>query len=379
MKSFFQKFRDRQSTPQPLIAVHISKSAILHNIAVFAKKVPKLQIAPVLKSNAYGHGLLLVAKILEKNPSVGFLVVDSYYEARVLRTEGIHTPLLVMGHTDTKTILESPFSRVSFAVGTLSQITELAKSTQRTPPLHIKIDTGMHRQGIQPHEVPVALQLVTSNDLMRIEGLCSHLSDADSDDSAFTQKQIETWNGIVKIWREKVPNTKWFHLSATKGSRYADAIDANVLRLGIGLYGIDPAGEEKDLKLALSLHTKITALRTIPAGESVGYNRTFTTTRETKIATIPTGYFEGIDRRLSNKGVVQVNGAMCPIAGRVSMNMATIDVTDSGSVKEGDGVLVISAEAGAPNSAQKMAETSGTIPYDILVHIPPHLKRIVEK
>ncbi|MEK7579327.1 MAG: alanine racemase [Patescibacteria group bacterium] len=379
MKSFFQKLRDRKSTPQTLITVCVSRSNILHNLSLFKKKAGSWRVAPVLKSNAYGHGLLTVARILQDNKDIPFFAIDSYFEARVLRTEGITMPLLVLGHTLTKTILENSFKDVAFAVATLSQLKELTQQKKKTPPLHIKIDTGMHRQGIMPDEISETIHLLTANPQIRIEGVCSHLSDADGTDPTFTRKQIETWNGIVKIWKEKIPDTRWYHLALTAATKYIQEIDANLLRLGMGLYGIDPANEVQDLKPALSLRTSITALRTISAGESVGYNNTWTATRETKVATIPAGYFEGISRQLSNKGVIRVNDRECPIVGRVSMNMTTVDVTDIPNVKEGDSAEVISADPKAGNSASKIAVASGTIPYEILVHIPAHLKRVTEK
>ncbi|HXK39560.1 MAG TPA: alanine racemase, partial [Candidatus Paceibacterota bacterium] len=208
-------------------------------------------------------------------------------------------------------------------------------------------------------------------------GLCSHLADSDGDDPAFTKAQIEKWNGAVKAWKEKAPRTRWYHLSATSGARYAHDIDANLFRVGLGLYGFECSNTVQGLLPALSMHTKITALRRIEAGESVGYNRTFTTERPTRIATIPVGYFEGVDRRLSNRGFVRVRGRECPIIGRVSMNMTTIDVTDLPEVAEGDGVEVIGADPSAKNTVAAIAELCGTIPYDILVRIPTHLKRII--
>ncbi len=376
MLSFFRKFQDSQAEYEPLIEVHISEENILNNLDVFASLVPTWNVAPVLKSNAYGHGLIEVARILEGDPRIAFLIVDSYYEARVLRTEGIETPLLVLGYTLTNNIINSPFKNVAFSVGSLAQLRELAEGND-TVPLHIKFDTGMHRQGILPEELSQTFELLTNNQQLVIEGICSHLADADGEDTTFTECQIKIWNSIVGRFKEEKPETKFFHLSATKGVRYANTIQANVLRLGIGLYGLDPLRVMASLKLALELRTRITALRDIRTGESVGYNTTFTATRPTKVATIPAGYYEGIDRRLSNKGYVEVNGIICPILGRVSMNMATIDVTDVPNVKIGDEVVVISSDPSKQNSAQKTAETCGTIPYEILVHVNPSLRRRV--
>ena len=382
MLSFFRKFQDKSADYESLIEVRILSEHILHNLDVFAEKAPAWNIAPVLKSNAYGHGLVEVARILEGDPRVAFLIVDSYYEARVLRTEGIETPLLVLGYTLTNNITNSPFKNVAFSVGSLTQLKELVEAGD-TIPIHLKFDTGMHRQGILPNELDGVFKLLTNNQELRIEGVCSHLADADGSDPAFTETQIGLWNAIVERFKKERPEVTFFHLSATKGVGYSKNIQANVLRLGLGLYGIDPAGEMEELKPALELNTRITALRTIGKGEHVGYNKTFTALRQTKVATIPVGYYEGIDRRLSNKGFVEVRPPgeveplMCPLIGRISMNMSCVDVTDVQNVKEEDEVVVISSDSTKQNSVQAMAEICGTIPYEILVHVNPSLRRRV--
>jgi len=374
MKLFWRKFVDRQSDPEPLITVTLSRANLLHNLETFSRLVMPSKIAPMLKSNAYGHGLFEIAEMLNGRPEVAFLAVDSYYEARVLRTKGIDAPILVVGHTRAETIAKSPFKHVAFTIGSLSELRDVAERRVAAP-LHIKFDTGMHRQGVMKHELDETFKLITDNRQLNIEGICSHLADADGEDPTFTEGQIASWNAIVAEWKKHVPDTKLFHLSATKGFPFVSKIDANVVRLGIGLYGISKRIEE--LRPVLEMHTSVTALRTIPKGDHVGYNCTFTAKRETRVATIPVGYYEGLDRRLSNKGFVTVNGVVCPVIGRVSMNMATIDVTSVPDVAVGDAVVVISNKRDDKNSVAQMAELSHTIPYDILVHIPTTLRRRV--
>lgn len=374
MKLFWRKFTDRQSDPEPLIEVTLSRKNLIHNLEAFSKLVTPSKVAPVLKSNAYGHGLFEVAEMLKGRPELAFFAVDSYYEARVLRTKGIDAPILVVGYTRGETIAKSPFRHVAFTIGSLDELRDAAERRVGAP-LHIKIDTGMHRQGITPKEFSEAIEITAAHPQLRVEGLCSHLADADGDDPAYTEEQIAIWNGIVTEWKKHIPNTTVFHLSATKGVPFVSKINANVVRVGIGLYGISKRPEA--LRPVLEMRTLVTALRTIPKGDHVGYNCTFTAQRETKVATIPVGYYEGIDRRLSNKGFVIVKGVTCPIIGRVSMNMTTVDVTDVPDVAEGDEVEVISTKPEAQNSVTHMAELCDTIPYDILVHIPPTLRRRV--
>lgn len=373
MRNLFRFLRDKRFAYEPLVEVRISKDALLYNLTVFASKVPQWGIAPVLKANAYGHGLVDVARVLEDKPEISFFVVDSYYEALVLRNEGLRTPILVIGYTLTNNILESTLVDVAFTVGSITQLRELVEKKVHQA-LHLKIDTGMHRQGIALSDVPIALDLVLKNRSMRIEGVCSHFADADGVDEMFTREQIRRWNEFTKSWRTRIPDTKYYHVSATSGMRFVKDISANVGRLGIGLYGITP---NATLKPALEMKTRITALRTVPKGETVGYNNTWLAKHDTLVATIPVGYYEGVDRRLSNKGFVQVKGAMCPIVGRVSMNMTTVDVTDVADVKEGSEVIVISTHSEDKNSVANIAQTCNTIPYDILVHIPSTLRRTI--
>ncbi|MCR4275123.1 MAG: alanine racemase [Candidatus Campbellbacteria bacterium] len=373
MRNLFRQLRKKRFAYEPLVEVRISKDALLYNLNVFASCAPQWGIAPVLKANAYGHGLVDVARILEDKPEISFFVVDSYYEALVLRNEGLRTPILVIGYTLTNNILESTLSDVAFTVGSITQLRELVEKKVRQA-LHLKIDTGMHRQGIALSDVPSALDLVLKNRSVRIEGVCSHFADADGEDDAFTREQIRQWNEFTKTWRTRIPDTKYYHISHTAGMRFVKEISANVGRLGIGLYGI---ASGTNLKPALEMKTRVTALRLVPKGETVGYNNTWTAKHDTLVATIPVGYYEGVDRRLSNKGFVQVKGSMCPIVGRVSMNMTTVDVTDVTDVQEGGEAIVMSIHPEDKNSIMNMAQTCNTIPYDILVHIPSTLRRVM--
>ncbi len=374
MRSLFRFLRAKRFSYEPLVTVEVARENILHNLELFLEQVSPWGVAPVLKANAYGHGLIEAARIVDAHLHVPFVVVDSYYEALQLRNERITSPILVIGHTLLHNIKKNTMQGISFAVGSLHQLKEIAE-TETPVSVHLKFDTGMHRQGIMPKELPRAVEIVSANPLLRAEGVCSHLADADGDDEAMTQQQIRTWNDVTEKWRAAFPHTKYFHLSATAGIRFAEKIDANVGRLGIGLYGISDV--ISGLHPALSMKTTITGLRTIQEGERVGYGFSWKAGRETCVATIPAGYYEGVDRRLSNKGFVFARGKECPIIGRVSMNMTTVDVTDVFDVKEGDEVEVISTKHQAPNSIEHIAKLCDTIPYDILVHIPTTLRRVV--
>lgn len=361
----------------PLITVRIRKEALLHNFRTYSKAYPDARIAPVLKSNAYGHGLCVVARILESE-SIPFFMVDSLYEARKLRRGGIKKDILVMGYVRPEDITRNTLPHVAFAITSLSQLKAITRTVNSRTVIHIKVDSGMHRQGILPEEIPEAIALIKENSSLHVSGVCSHFGDADTENSAMTKRQIERYVEAQKILTEAFPTITEKHIAATKGAPFLKETATNCIRLGIGLYGFDTAvTPSMDLRPVLSMTTLVSSLRTVPAGEQVGYNGTYTTTQKETLATIPTGYYEGVDRALSNKGGVLICGMWCPFRGRISMNMSTVSVDAVPTVAPQDEVLVISDVHTDRNSVRLMAEDANTTPYVILAHIPEHLKRVV--
>lgn len=417
MKNPLTWLSKRRFPYEPLITVEVSRSRLIHNLDEFRKLAPGGNVAPVLKSNAYGHGLVEVAKILEaesRNREIPFLVVDSYFEAIALRSKWIRTPLLVIGYTRPETVACARLKNTAFTVSSMETLRELAKikdddsifDFQSQPKtdlrslivnrfkifnfksrsrIHLKIDTGMRRQGILPEEIGEAIEILKSNHLIVLEGVCSHLSDADNTDEAFTEEQIIIWNHAADKFKTAFPTLEYFHLSNTDGHRFTADIRANISRLGIGLYGLSEnstLNKELNLLPVMEMKTIITSVKKLKRGETVGYGNTFKAENDMTIATIPVGYYEGIDRRLSNIGAVQVignhgNKIVCPIIGRVSMNITVIDVSKAPEVKTGLEVTVISNDEKDPNSISSMAKKCGTITYELTTKAPAQLKRVI--
>ena len=364
--------------------------------------MPGNQIAPVLKSNAYGHGLFEVARILEHSDhNIPFFVVDSYFEAVALRAEGFQTPLVIMGYTRPSIIAHSSLKNTAFTITSMEVLRRFSAEKPQAPEgydeevhgkyhiphshrirIHLKIDTGMRRQGILPDEINEAESIIKGNECLVLEGICTHFCDSDDPDESFTEGQIGLWNRIVKQFRSSFPHLKYTHASATDGLRFSEDIEANVGRLGIGLYGLsDNAALGARLKLqpVLSMKTILTGVKHLKAGETIGYGNTYEAVGDMVISTIPVGYFEGLDRRMSSNGFVQVgtDNVPCEILGRVSMNISSIDVTKVKDPIIGTSVTVISYKADDSNSIQTIAKLCGTIPYEVAVKIPAHLKRVV--
>lgn len=374
-----QCLKKRLAHHRSLINVFVSSKNIIHNLNQFRNNYPNLEFTPVLKSNAYGHGLIETAEILKKE-NKPFLAVDSLFEAKKLRNFGISDKILIIGYAFPEEILNSRFKNFSYFIIDLSQLKALSRNNRKRINIHLKIDTGMRRQGIADSELEKAIDLIKGNKKLNLEGICSHLADAGNENSKFTLKQIEKWNNIVKKFKKEFDSIKYFHLSATSGLKYHNKISANMVRLGIGLYGFNQGLDNNiNLKPALSVKTVVTSVRNLRPGDCVGYNTTFKADKNMEIATIPFGYFEGFDHRLSNKGFVKVRNKFCPILGRISMNITSFDVTNIDNIKAGDEVLVISDNPKDKNSVIEISKICNTIPYIVLAGIHSHLKRIISK
>src|SRR3989344_2871042 len=252
VRTLLRLLRKKRFAYTPLIEIRIGKDALLHNLKVFQEQKKGVAIAPVLKSNAYGHGLVGVARIFD-GKGLPFFCVDSYFEALILRNEGIRTHVLIIGYTPVETMLESRLADVAFGIIGVQDLRSLAALARSPTAIHLKVDTGMHRHGIAPSEIEDAYALIRANKRIVLEGIYSHLADADTPNSAHAAAQIAAWNEAVPRVRAKMPSVRFFHLAATTGSFYAQKIDANVMRLGIGLYGINVSLEKLDLRAALEM------------------------------------------------------------------------------------------------------------------------------
>ncbi len=390
MANFLTWLSRKRHPYEPLITVEISSSRLINNLREYSRIAPKKGLAPVLKSNAYGHGLIEVAGIIEKEmmsreiPVCPFFVVDSYFEAIALRAGRIKTPLLVIGYSRPETIVNSSLKNISFTISNLETLKSIA-GVKKPLSIHLKFDTGMHRQGFPQNEIREVCWIVKANPQITLRGICSHLCDADNSDPAFTKNQILTWNNLVKKMEAEFPSLEYIHLSATDGLRYNREISANVSRLGLGLYGLADIGrysetDRPNILPVLELKTIITGIKQLKNGQTIGYGNTFKANHDMTIATIPVGYYEGLDVDLSNKGSVEVGQekAICPIIGRISMNISTIDISHISDPHIGLPVTVISNNPKSPCSIREISKLCDGIPYEIAVHVPAHLKRVID-
>lgn len=377
VRRYRQSFDDQDGH---LLRITISKDALLHNAHQFQSLFPHHTIAAVLKSNAYGHGLVPLGRFWDRREEIGKIIVDSLIEAELLRHNGVKKPILILGHI--------PFSRVkdvarvkpvAIGVNSFEQAARLAQMVRFPLAVHIKVDTGMHRQGVFVGELARTIEALRSNRRIRIEGLMSHLADADGPaGGGYTSEQIARWRQAAALFHRFFRGGE-LHFSATAGTRYIDGGPNTMIRAGIGLYGFDTTQDRRlGVMPALSLHGKIVATKIIPRNSGVGYNVTFRAPNDLTAAIVPCGYYEGVPRALSNKGFMYYGDTPLPIIGRVSMNMSTIDVSSVGTpLRLEDEVEVFSADPEKKNSIAWVAASCDTIPYEILVRLAPTIRRVI--
>lgn len=349
----------------PLNKIEIDPNQLVRNFQ-YLSSLSKLKIAPVVKSNAYGHGIEQVAKILDKKKPP-FFCVDSIFEAYQLKKAGIKSPVLIMGFIDRRNleIKKLPFSFTVFDLNFAKTLNKYQPGTK----IHIKVDTGMNRIGVKLKELDRFLKNIKQLENLKIEGLMSHLSSPRSSEE-YTNFQIENFREAKNIFEANKIIPRWSHISASGGLfninlKTLEEV-SNLARCGIALYGASGEGKTKPI---LELKSQIVQIKKLNEGDLVGYDRTFTANAKTVIGILPLGYNDGIDRRLSNKGFVKYKENFCPIVGRVSMNITTIDITKIKNPKVGDEVNVISSNSKEKNSITNLAKLADTIPHNLLVHL----------
>jgi alanine racemase len=357
-----------------LTEVLISKAALLKNLRAYRDRVRRPVMA-VVKSEAYGHGLVETAKVLQ--PAADWFGVVSGAEALRLRQAGIRKPILVLSFYEDSQVPELIRRRVSLAVYAISQarqISAIGKRLSQTAQVHLKIDTGTSRLGVLPPAFGLLADTVIKLPGIKIEGVFSHLA-ASEENSAFTAQQNEVFEEATRqLAARGISAIK--HIACTAAGVAAAATRHDMVRLGLGLYGLWPSEKIRRqagfrLLPALQWQTRIIQIKDLPKGANVGYGLSFRTKRRTKLAVLPIGYFDGYDRKLSNSGAVAVRQRRCPILGRVCMNLTMIDVSGVAKVAVGDPVELI----GPTITADELARKIGTINYEVVSRINPLIPR----
>ncbi len=365
----------------PTVAT-VDLTALAHNLLQLRRFLsPGCDIMAVVKANAYGHGAVEIAQTLIRHGVVR-LAVFSIEEGISLRQAGITVSIVVLGPIFREQFEDLFANQLTPVVSDPSTLTALGQyAAQGSPlyPIHLKIETGMGRLGLTQNELEAILAKHTFPSSLRLEGLMSHLADSDGLDPDSTHQQITRFERVLTTIRQEGFSVPMVHLSNSAGIVRFPSAHYSLVRPGIMLYGyhtLPHTVQAPDLRPVLSLTTRIAQLRLIHPGETVSYNRTFMATRPTRIAILPIGYSDGLNRQLSNRGHVLVRERRAPIVGRVCMDMVMIDVTMIPSVAVGDEVVLIGQQANERITADNLAEWAGTISYEVLCAISPQVPRL---
>ena len=364
--------------------VEIDTKAIAKNIARLKSFIaPKTKFLAVVKSNAYGHGIIAYAKESKKS-GVDFFAVDSIEEALELRGAGIRESILVLGFVFPEQFKVAAEKNISVTISSLESLRTLFFLKAKKPlKIHVKIDTGLHRQGFQGSDVEKVFSgIKNAGKKVIVEGLYTHFAAME------TPSYVEYSRGQIaelKKWQRAFILFGFnpiVHSSATSGIFFSKEFHFDMVRAGISLYGLWPSNEIKEVapktKLlpVLSWKSIVTEVKKVASGERVGYDLTEKLNRDSILAVVPLGYWHGIPRSLSSKGEFLVRGKRAKIIGRVSMDMVVIDVTDIAGVAQSDEVVVIGKQGKGEVSAEEFADKAGTINYEIVTRINPLIPRI---
>ena len=359
----------------------ISLEALRHNLAELARAA-QVPIWAVLKADAYGHGAKAVARTLERAGAQGFCVA-LIEEGIELREAGIVAPILVMGSHYTAAWPELLRHQLTPVLSRLDQIDALAEEVRERggPPfgVHVKIDTGMARLGVPLANLGSFAGALARRPELRLDALMTHFASAESD-AEFVREQLDRFDHGTALLARLGLTIPLRHAANTAALFAHPRARLDLVRPGIGLFGMAPGvPSAARLRPVMRVRSEVISLRSLPPGASVGYGATFRAARESRIATIPMGYGDGLSRALSNRGHLLVRGRRAPIAGAVSMDLTSVDVTDIPGVQIGDEVVVLGAQEGplgsASVSAEEIAAHAGTIAWEVLTAVSRRVPR----
>lgn len=380
--------------------VEISRSALASNVRSFRCHVgPATSIMAVVKSNAYGHGLVETAQIADQAGAAWF-GVDNVDEGLVLRRAGISKPILVLGYTLDARLADCVTNGLSFVVYNISTAKALRRlklapfgrhlnKKSKAAFVHLKIETGTSRQGVAGEELRRLVRELKKNPGVVIEGASTHYANIeDTTDSSFAEKQLERYRENLEMLKAEGVDPPWKHTACSAAAILFPETYFNLARLGIAMYGLWPSKETfavakrakraLELKPVLAWKTVIAQIKRLPKGTPISYGLTERTSRASKVAVLPVGYWDGYDRSgMSQVGQILVRGRRCKVMGRVCMNMCVVDVTDVPGARVEDEVVLLGRQRRETVSAEDLAAKMGTINYEVVTRINPLTTRVV--
>jgi alanine racemase len=372
--------------------VEIDRSALTSNIEQFRSLIgDKINLQAVVKANAYGHGILEVSRI-SLEAGVDWLGVHSLEEGLLLRQAGIDCPLIVLGYVSSQELEKAVAHTMRLTVYNFDTVRLLAQISRRLKKkvfLHLKVETGTHRQGIREEDVLPLIEEIQKYPYLVIEGLSSHFASIeDTTDHSYPRLQLKRFKSVVKKLEKNKIKIPLKHMGCTAATILFPDTYFDMVRVGIGIYGLWPSKEtylscilQKRkpifLKPVLSWKARIAQIKKVPRGSFIGYGCTYRTTRQTVLGVLPVGYYDGYSRSLSNFSYVLIKGHRAPLRGRVCMNFIMVDITDIPGVNLEDEVILLGQDGEEAIAADYLADLAGTINYDIVTRINSLIPRIV--
>lgn len=368
-----------------LTTAHIDLGAYSHNLNVIKSHLAStVGIMAVIKANAYGHGVVEIARAAT-TAGVKYIGVACLYEARQIRTAGITHPVMLINYLDPTSFPDALDLNLTITVMDASAITALAALAQerkQSVKVHLKVDTGMHRAGCDPDEFVALAQSITRNPYLELEGVYTHFADADNADHTFTLHQLHHFQRLIASLKTMGINPPLIHAANSAATLSIPESHFTLVRPGITTYGINPfetghplyEKTAQTLRTVLTLTSQIVHIRTISSGDPVGYGCTEKVKRAARLALVPIGYGDGYVRGAQSRRYMLVGGKKAPLIGRVSMDQSCIDITDT-SASVGDEVVIIGTQDGLSQSATDLAMQTGTISYEVLASLSARVTR----
>lgn len=373
------------SAPIRPTRAEISLGALRSNLQEVRRVAPKAEVLAVVKANAYGHGAVPVALELER-AGVRLFGVALVEEGLELREAGLRGEILVLGGTYDGAwpeLLAQNLVPTVFREEHVARMAEAAKRSGTRARVHVKIDTGMGRIGVQTDQVPSFLAVLARHPEIEVEGVLSHFANADLADAELTREQVRRFKTALEQFRKAGHEPRYRHLSNSAGAmdlpEVRDGLELNLIRPGLMLYGMAPAkwlGDRAKLTPVMAWKTAVSHLKQVPPGTPISYGSTWVAKRPSMIATIPVGYADGYSRMNSSKANVIIRGQRAPIAGRVCMDMCMIDVTDVDGAEVGDEVVLMGAQGSERVSAEEVAANMQTIVYEVVCGVGARVPRV---
>ncbi len=363
--------------------LEINQKNLQHNLQQFKNIAASSAIWPVVKSNSYGHGLAEIVSLLDKDPNVVGLAVVNLAEALAVKNLS-SKPIMVLSYFEQdEEKLKNLSLNISLPVYTLAQaeyLDDLAKSCAKKFTVNIKIDTGTGRLGFALSEAESVIKQILAKENLQVNSIFSHFAESEAENTDFTKQQLADFQTLTA----KFPQIKK-HMACSAATVNQAESRADLIRLGLSLYGLWPSEATKYqgylaklcLKPILAWKTKIIQVKKILAGQTIGYNRTYTCSEDCQLAVLPVGYNEGYPRSLSNKSFVLLQGKKYSVRGNICMNLMMVELPLGLDVKEGEVVTLLGQDGDSEISAEELATMSGTINYEIVTRINANLPRII--